>query len=357
MSARYHTMQELLELSPNNPTILEAVIKTEDHINTVAREGGKIMVSISGGSDSDIMLDMFEKLGYDEGEVVYVWFDTGLEYDATKRHLKDLEAKYGIEIKRYRPKLTVAQAVKKSGYPFISKEISEKIRRGQSASFSWDCDDYDAIIEKYGMVKAFAKWWCSGVRETRFSVLNSAGLKEFLSKNPPNIQISDLCCDNAKKTVAKRAIKELGITLDVTGVRKAEGGIRTFAYSTCFSEATDKKVAQFRPIFYFSDADKQEYKEFCGVTYSDCYEVWGFKRTGCACCPFGSKFEDELEVVKQYEPKLYAAACKIFGPSYEYTRKYRKFKEAYKREKRRGGQIDMFDDPYAKEVDSNASDK
>lgn len=167
-------MAELLELFPNNPTILDAVIKTEDHINRVAQEGGKIMVSISGGSDSDIMLDMFERLGYDEGEVVYVWFDTGLEYDATKRHLKDLEAKYGIQIKRYRPKLTVAQVVKRSGYPFISKEISGKIRRGQVVGFTWDCDDYDQICQKYGRVKSFAKWWCSGVRETRFSVLKSA---------------------------------------------------------------------------------------------------------------------------------------------------------------------------------------
>lgn len=72
MNARYHTMTEILELFPNNPVILEAVIKTEDHINDVARNGGKIMVSISGGSDSDIMLDMFERLGYDVGEVVYL---------------------------------------------------------------------------------------------------------------------------------------------------------------------------------------------------------------------------------------------------------------------------------------------
>lgn len=46
MSARYHTMSDLMELFPNNPTIMEAVVKTEDHINTVARDGGKIMVSV-----------------------------------------------------------------------------------------------------------------------------------------------------------------------------------------------------------------------------------------------------------------------------------------------------------------------
>jgi hypothetical protein len=52
------TMTELLALFPNNPTILDAAIKTEDHITHQAQQGGKIMVSISGGSDSDIMLDL-----------------------------------------------------------------------------------------------------------------------------------------------------------------------------------------------------------------------------------------------------------------------------------------------------------
>lgn len=354
MPARYHTMQELLELFPNNPTILEAVIKTEDHINTVAREGGKIMVSISGGSDSDIMLDMLERLGYDEGEVVYVWFDTGLEYDATKRHLKDLEAKYGIEIKRYRPEMTVAQACKKYGVPFHSKQDSSKIKKLQSKGFLLEVEPIDILAKKYNRVMDGLKWWCNE-HTPRFCVGRSAALKEFMASNPPP-KISDQCCEFAKKNVAKRAETELGASLGVIGIRRAEGGVRALSLQSCFSEGTGRRIAQFRPIFYSSDADKQEYKDFCSVTYSDCYEVWGFKRTGCACCPFGSKFEDELEVVKQYEPKLYAAACKIFGPSYEYTRKYRKFKEAYKREKRRGGQIDMFDDPYAKEVDPDASD-
>lgn len=354
MSARYHTMQELLELFPNNPTILEAVIKTEDHINTIAREGGKIMVSISGGSDSDIMLDMFEKLGYDEGEVVYVWFDTGLEYDATKRHLKDLEAKYGIEIKRYRPEMTVAQACKKFGVPFLSKMDAHRFGKLQRHGFEWEDEPFEVLDERYPKSKDGLSWWCN--RHTpKFRIGRSAGLKEFVIENHPP-RISDKCCDYAKKNAAKKAEKELVASLSVVGIRRAEGGVRSLSFQSCFSEGTDRRIAQFRPIFYFSDTDKQEYKEFCGVIYSDCYEVWGFKRTGCACCPFGSKFEDELEVAKQYEPKLYAAACKIFGPSYEYTRKYRKFKEAYKREKRRGGQIDMFDDPYAKEVDSDASD-
>lgn len=355
MSARYHTMTELIELFPNNPTVLDAIIKTEDHINRIARDGGKIMVSISGGSDSDIMIDMFERIGYDEGEVIYVWFDTGLEYDATKRHLKYLEEKYGIEIRRYRPKMTVAQACKKFGVPFLSKQNSMYINRLQRHGFDWTDGDISGLSDKYGKCVSALKWWCNAWGPGKFSIGRSSGLKEFMMQNIPP-KISNECCSYAKKKTATIALKDTGAVLNVIGIRISEGGIRSYLYKSCFDEATGNRVAQFRPIFYFTDQDKQEYKEFCGVTYSDCYEVWGFKRTGCCCCPFGSGFEEELEVVKQREPKLYAAACKIFGPSYEYTRKYRRFKESYKREKRRGGQIDLFDDPYemVKEGESDA---
>lgn len=340
--ARYHSMQELLTLFPNNATILEAVIKTEDHINTVARNGGNIMVSISGGSDSDIVLDMFERLGYDEGEVVYVWFDTGLEYDATKRHLAFLEEKYGIKIRQYRPKMTVAQACKKYGVPFLSKNASQRIYELQQKGFDFKLREFESDVQMFPNTLSGLKWFYS--RKEKYNITAFSGLREFMSKNSPPA-ISHLCCKEAKKDVAKKAIKDLSPVLDITGMRMAEGGVRATAFTSCFSEATDKRIARFRPIFYFTDQDKQEYKEFCGVTYSDCYEVWGFKRTGCCCCPFGSGFEEELETAKKYEPKLYAAACKIFGPSYEYTRAYRRFKEAYKKEKRRCGQIDLFDNP------------
>lgn len=345
MAARYHTMAELLELFPNNPTVLDAVIKTEDHINRIARDGGKIMVSVSGGSDSDIMLDMFERLGYDDGEVVYVWFDTGLEYDATKRHLKDLEAKYGIEIKRYRPEMTVAQACKKFGVPFHAKRDSMYIRRLQAHGFKWEDGDLDGLVKEYGSCISALKWWTDEWGPGKFSISGTTGMKQFLMQNPPPL-ISDVCCEKAKKSTAKKALKEIRATLNCIGIRQSENGVRSFVFHNCFTPGRNGAIDQFRPIFYFADADKQEYKDFCGVTYSDCYEKWGFKRTGCCCCPFGSKFEEELKVVKVHEPKLYAAACKIFGPSYEYTRAYRKFKEAYKREKRRGGQIDLLDDPY-----------
>ena len=57
------------------------------------------LCSISGGSDSDIVLDLIYNVDHDK-KVQYYWIDTGLEYQATKKHIKFLEEKYGIEIKQ-----------------------------------------------------------------------------------------------------------------------------------------------------------------------------------------------------------------------------------------------------------------
>lgn len=343
MEYKEQNISDVLSRFPPNAAIQEMVYKTLDHIENEAMHNGKIMVSISGGSDSDIMMDLFERIGYPEGLVVYVWFDTGLEYETTKRHLRDLEAKYGVEIKRYRPQMTVAQAVKRYGVPFLSKMDSQNIGQLQAHGFRFEDEEFDTLNDRYPRTKTGLNYWCNR-NGSKFNVNRSAGLKEFLHLVPPP-PISDKCCECAKKRSAKIAAKEMEATLNAVGVRRAEGGRRAVSINFCFSESTKYQIAQFRPLFYLTDQDKAEYKDFCGVTYSDCYEVWGFRRTGCVCCPFGSDFEVKLEVTRQYEPKLYAAACKIFGPSYEYTRKYRKFKESVKQERRRHGQIDLFDNP------------
>lgn len=85
--------------SPKNDTVFNNLVKAYSIINRVTYN--KIMVSISGGADSDIVLDICYKCDRDN-KCEYIWFDTGLEYDATKRHLRYLEEKYGIKIKRER---------------------------------------------------------------------------------------------------------------------------------------------------------------------------------------------------------------------------------------------------------------
>ena len=112
--------------------------------------------------------------------------------------------------------------------------------------------------------------------------------------------------------------------LNCQGVRKSEGGARATTIKTCFSGMIGK-CDNFRPIFWFTNEDKRVYETLYDIVHSDCYKVYGLTRTGCACCPFGRNFEKELAVAEKYEPALYQAAVNLFGPSYEYTRKYREF--------------------------------
>ena len=86
----------------------------------------KIVCSISGGSDSDVMLDIVWRCDKDN-KVTYVWFDTGLEYQATKDHLKYLENKYNIENFEYvESGITLDVNLEEEDYNIYKEYILEK---------------------------------------------------------------------------------------------------------------------------------------------------------------------------------------------------------------------------------------
>lgn len=293
------------------------------------------LVSLSGGSDSDVVLDMVQALepekNYPDANLHYVWFDTGLEYTATKEHLSYLEEKYNISIERIRAKTPVPVGCKNYGQPFMSKQISQFISRLQAHGFKWEDEPFDVLYARYPNCKAALRWWCNAWGAGSMTNIEKCRLlKEFMIEKPPGFLISDGCCKGAKKDVAHDYIHQIKATINIVGVRKAEGGVRATAYNSCFSEPSSKsEAAQFRPIFYLTDKDKELYCKMRKVTHSDLYEKHGFKRTGCACCPFGSRFEQELDVAEQIDPGLATAAKRIFAQAYEYTRAYRTFKAEY----------------------------
>ena len=85
--------------------------------------------SYSGGADSDIMIDVIERArtGLNLPPIKYVFFNTGLEMKATRDHVKDTAAKYGVEIEEVRPKINIIMASRTYGIPFISKIVSERV--------------------------------------------------------------------------------------------------------------------------------------------------------------------------------------------------------------------------------------
>lgn len=293
--------------------------------NQKVQQYENIAVSVSGGSDSDIMVDMFTKCD-PERKVKYVFFDTGLEYQATKDHLDYLEEKYNIKIIRKKAIKPIPISCKEYGQPFISKHVSEMMSRLQRHNFKWEDRPFDELYKEYPRCKSALQWWCSDKGEGSFFNINrNKLLKEFIVANPPKFKISNRCCDFAKKNIARQFNKENKTHLNVVGVRRAEGGVRATAYKSCF-DLKDDSYDEYRPLFFFLDKDKAEYKEHFDVKYSDCYEVWGMTRTGCSGCPYNREFEKELNIIQKYEPRLFKAVNSIFKDAYEYTRGYWEFR-------------------------------
>lgn len=327
---------DLLDAGPANLTIQDALGKCHQQV----RNHDRLVVAVSGGWDSDDMTDLVIRCG-GKDKATFVFFNTGLEYEATKKQLKHLEEKYGIEIQVLPPIKPIPLCVREYGVPFWSKRASEYIYRLQRHGFQWEDEPFEILLAKYPRCKAALRWWCNNWPEkdngqdSNFNISYTPWLKEFMIENPPDFKISAKCCTYAKKEPVKKFMQAGDFDLNCTGVRKAEGGTRATAYSTCYTQAL-AGPDQYRPLFWFTDADKVKYDQHYGVTHSDCYAVWGMDRTGCAGCPFGKDFEKELQLAQTYEPKFYKAMVKVFGASYDYTRRFLEFRERMKTETKGG---------------------
>lgn len=322
------TILDVLKDAPHNLTIEDALTKCYSTVSDHQR----IVTSVSGGSDSDVMLDLIIRCG-GKDKTTFVFFNTGLEYEATKKQILYLNEKYGIQIQVVPPIKPIPVCVREHGVPFWSKHVSEMIERLQKYDFKWEDKPFEELYEEYPKCKSALRWWCNkwGTPEkvSQFDIGYIRGMKEFLVTHPPTFPISSKCCHYAKKEPAKRFMDSVNSDLNCTGVRRAEGGMRAARFSSCYTQAF-AGADQYRPLFWFTDADKATYDEHYGLKHSDCYEVWGMKRTGCAGCPFGRNFEEELRLAEIYEPKFHKAMLKVFGPSYEYRRKFEEFRAKMK---------------------------
>lgn len=327
-----------------NLTLFDAFVKADSIVNNPKYK--KIVCSVSGGSDSDCMLDLIHRIDADN-KVEYIWFDTGLEYQATKNHLEYLKSRYGITIERECAVKPIPLCVKEYGQPFVSKNVSENISRLQRFNFDWTDITYKEGIEKYPECACSIKWWCNAYEKKKgcedlpkqFNIEYNLWLKEFLMQNPPKFKISKVCCDWAKKKTSKQFIKKSKCDLMITGIRKGEGGIRSMIYKNCFT-AKENETSYYRPLFWFTPKDKEQYEKYFSIVHSDCYTKWGFVRTGCVGCPFNIHIFENLDKIEQYEPNLFTACNNIFKQSYEYTKQYREFQR--KMSDKRDGKKRLF---------------
>ena len=316
--------------------------------------------SYSGGSDSDIMIHLIETVrkNFNLQLVQYCFFDTGLEMAAIKRHITYTEKQYGVNITTHKPKKNIVQATREYGQPFMSKIVSSGLESFQKKNIPLSiAKEYSEAEDKIAKRTELRERYpnCEGVinflcgcnshgdprPEIQLVIGAQKYLLDFIIENPIPFKVSNKCCDYCKKQVAYSTQKSFDMI--ITGERRAEGGMRSVPKkdntSMCFTETGDGQF-RLRPLYYVSDTDKRWYKNYFGIRYSDAYEVYGLRRTGCCGCSISASAVEDLERIKPYEPNLVKAAWNVFGDSYRYRQKYNEYKEKKKRD---NGQISIFE--------------
>ena len=246
------------------------------------REHPKAICSYSGGSDSDILIDVIERVReiFDFPPVRYVFFNTGLEMKATKDHVRAIGEKYGVEITECRPKVGIVQAVRAHGVPFVSKIMSAGLEEWQkkdvplSVAVEYERAEDKAqkrreLSQRYPKCETLINFLCccNSAGEPRPNiqlVINSSKyMRDFIGEHPPDFQISAKCCDYCKKQPAHSVQK--GYDMIITGERRAEGGMRSVPRkensSLCFTETSSGQY-RLRPLYYVTDEDKAWYKDY-----------------------------------------------------------------------------------------------
>ena len=170
--------------------------------------------SYSGGSDSDIMIDLIERTRamFNMPPIKYVFFNTGLEMAATKNHVRDTAQKYNVEIMECRPKVNIVAASRKYGIPFVSKIMSSGLSGWQEKNIPLSiAQEYEQaenkhekrmeLKQRYPKCESIINFLCccnsnGDPRPNIQLVINSSKyMRDFIGEYPPDFKISAKCCD------------------------------------------------------------------------------------------------------------------------------------------------------------------
>ena len=296
----------------------------EDAIFRIRREyertEGKIYLSFSGGKDSTVLAHLIMMADLPT-PIPFVFGDTGIEMEATKRFVAEFDYPNKVTVK---PRKPFAQVLKDHGKPSLSKLKSNGLKT------------YQRHLDE-PLKTARARQMILGVREKNGQQIpgrNSYRLPNhhmhFIHPDT-EIKFSSLCCEHLKKYPLDRFEKENDMRGVYTGVRTSEGGVRSLVYNSCVivKKKRNKEFISSMPIIDWTDELMSEFIDTYHIQLSDAYTVYGCDRTGCCGCPFSANLERDLEVLYKYEPKRYKAAMFWLEDVYHYQLVECQFDEEY----------------------------
>lgn len=256
-------------------------------------------ISFSGGKDSTILSYLID-LALPNNNIPRLFLNTGIEYMAIVKYVKDLARKDNRFIV-YNVGVNIKEMLEKDGYPFKSKEHSHHV----------------GIYQKSGIHKSVSKYLKLVDTDKRITcpkALKYQFTEEF------KIPVSDRCCINLKKTPAKHWAKANNKSITLTGMRQGEQGQRL--KSTCIVLDKDNQLTKFHPLLVIDKEFEEEFIKQNNIQLCELYyPPYNFDRTGCKGCPFALDLQEQLNKMEELLPNERKQCELIWGKVYkEYRR-------------------------------------
>ena len=142
---------------------------------------------------------------------------------------------------------------------------------------------------------------------------------QFQFNQPLPFKISDKCCFKMKKEPFKKYEKESGRIIGLTGMRRAEKGLRENINCLVFSRGI---LHRFHPLAPCEDEFiERMVSEFAIPLCRLYYLPFNFKRTGCKGCPYNIHLQEELDILEKLLPEEKAQCEYLWREVYaEYRR-------------------------------------
>lgn len=238
-------------------------------------------ISFSGGKDSTVLSVLFDMAF--NNSIPRVYIDTGIDYKAITDFVRSAKQKDN-RIQIIKPSQNIRQVLESFGYPFKSKEHSQKV----------------ALYQKSGMTKTVVNYLGQGDKK---SFLCPEKLRYNFSQSFA-LKVSDKCCYKLKKEPAEKYGKENNRPITITGIRKNEGGVRKSVTSCAvFFDDACKQLHKFHPLLVVDDDFINEFiRRFSVKLCVLYYPPYNFKRTGCKGCPYNVDLQRQLDTMSVYLP-------------------------------------------------------
>lgn len=318
-------------------------------LEAIVRTDGKVVVSLSGGKDSAMLLyitaEMWSSCKHKDEPLVVMFANTSNEFICMSRYVKELcehiekTLDIKIDLHEVRGDKHYFDVVEWVGFPFVSKEVARCVR------------DVKATLKRLNLMYADIKGYMPSaftkrhfneclqtaeqLRKMGFNDSVILNLTKITSKNQwcekyflpvqwrpllsADFDISELCCKELKKDPMKYASKEIGGLLPMTGEMAAESRTRMNSYRKTGCNLFDSKQGRniskplgamteetvLRFIYKEGFPIAPVYGELIHDEEKDSYYFTQESRTGCKLCGFGIMNDPERFIrVQKYEPQV-----------------------------------------------------